>query len=106
MAWRFDFFPVADAEALTYQVTGEVLSVNGETYDFSTLPEGESWLREDIPGSGAWLRSTEVTRWEGTLRLCVVMPFDSAIEPLLPRHVRHPDGVTIEQDGRVPLPTD
>lgn len=101
--WVFDFFPVADAPAVTYEVAGDVLTVNGTAYDFGPLLDGEAILAADIAGSADWLRSTEVTRWDGALRLCVVMPYDSAAS--LPRHVRHPDAVTVEA-GRVPLPTD
>lgn len=105
MTWLMDFFPVADAPAITYEVSGPVLTVNGEVYDFTGIlaNEGDSYPASAIPGSEAWLRSTEVTLWEGKLRACVVMPFDSAAR--LPAHVRHPDPVEVES-GRVPLPTD
>jgi hypothetical protein len=102
--WVFDFFPVADGEPVTYSVAGDVLTVNGEAFDLWPLGEGESLPATAIPGSAVWLRSTEITRWEGALRLCVAMPFDSAVP--WPAHVRHPDAVTVETDGPVPLPTD
>lgn len=101
--WIFDFFPVADGEPMTYEVAGSVLSVNGTAYDFGPLGEGEVLPASAIGGSGAWLRSTEITRWEGALRLCVVMPFPSGAD--LPAHVRHPGPVTVTA-GLVPLPTD
>jgi hypothetical protein len=103
MAWIIDFFPLAGAAPLTYEVTGDVLAVNGEPYDFGFLGEGDSYPAEAVPGGETWLRSTEVTRWQGALRLCVVMPFDP--EAVLPTHVRHPGPVTVEA-GPVPLPTD
>lgn len=101
--WVFDFFPVADAAPIEYSVAGDVLTVNGVAYDFGALGEAEIIPADAITGAADWLRSTEVTRWEGVLRACVVMPYDSTAN--LPHHVRHPGPVTVEA-GRVPLPTD
>lgn len=103
MAWIIDFYPAADAPAVTYEVAGDVLTVNGVAYDFGGLGEAEVIPADAIAGASDWLRSTEVTRWEGALRACVVMPYDSTAN--LPRHVRHPGPVTVEA-GRVTLPTD
>lgn len=102
MPWLIDFFPVAAAPAITYEVSGATITVGGDPHDFGFLTEGESYPSSAIPGAEAWLRS-EVTLWEGKLRCCVVMPFDPAAG--LPPHVRHPGPVLVES-GPVPLPTD
>lgn len=104
MQWRFDFFPEASSSSIVYSVAGEVLTVNGEAYDFGPLDDGDILPAAAIEGAETWLRSTEVTRWEGALRLCVVLPFVDA--PDLPDTVRNPDAVIIRDDGRVPLATD
>ena len=105
MSWLFDFFPVPDAAPLSYELEGDALAVNGTAYDFGPLGEAESIPGSAIPGAASWLRSAEVTRWDGLLRLCVAMPFESAEEHRMPSEMRHPAPVQVE-NGRVPLPTD
>lgn len=104
MSWRFEFFPVADADPITYEVAGGVLTVNGEAFDFGPLADGDILPVSAVGNAESWLRSTEVLRDGGRIRVCVVMPFDSSAT--LPLHVRHPDGIMVDEDGRVPLPTD
>lgn len=100
MSWLIDFAPREGAPLHEIAVDGKVLTVNGDPHDFSFLAEGDSYPASAIPGAATWLRSTEVTLWDGLLRCCVVTP--QAAEDA-PAHIRHPGPVTVAS-GRVPHP--
>lgn len=100
MTWRIDFAPRSGVDPIEYSVDGAILTVDGETYDFTNIliDEGDTLLALDIPNSSVWLQSTEVTLWEGKFRLCVVVSIPEGVS-------LHPDPVEVVS-GRVPLPTD
>lgn len=58
-------------DACDVSVSGDVLTVNGETYDFSPLPEGATLPRAavDCP----WLAS-DVERIDGEIHLTLIQP--------------------------------
>jgi hypothetical protein len=103
MPWLIDLFPIIGADPITYEVDGATLTVNGEPYDFGFLDEGDIYPADAIPGAETWLRSTEVTLWEGKLRACVVLPLPADVP--LAIEARHPGPVEVTS-GPVPLPTD
>lgn len=100
MEWLIDFAPVAGAPLNEISVSDKVITVDGDPHDFSFMEEGDLYPASAIPGASAWLRSTEITLWEGTMRCCVVTP---KAPPDAPVHVRHPGPVTVAS-GRVPHP--
>lgn len=103
--WLIDFAPVAGArlnEIVVDEANPKTLWVNADPHDFSAIlvNEGDSYPASAIPGASAWLRSAEVTLWEGKMRLCAITPKAPADAP---EHIRHPDPVEITV-GRVPHP--
>jgi hypothetical protein len=83
--------PVFDAS-----VSGDVLTVNGQSVDFSPVGEGDTLPREAVPVD--WLRS-DVERINGDLHLTLRLPF---ADPA-PQETRFPDPVSVS-DGPVPHP--
>ena len=89
--------PVRMDEQLTLSRDGDVLYVNGETFDFGALLEGATlpWgavLSDWFPG--------EVERINGELHLTIRLPHG----PNAPESTRFPAPISITKDGQVDLP--
>jgi hypothetical protein len=93
---RLSFSPVRSDERLDLAVDGDVLTVNGEPFDFSALPEGATLPRSAV--AYAWLGS-DVERIDGELYLTMILPHG----PAAPTETLFPATV-IATDGPVPLP--
>lgn len=76
---------------------GDVLTVDGEAYDFSGLPEGATLPRDAVTGD--WLAS-DVERVGGALRMTVILPHGADA----PAATRFPAPVIDPPDGAVILP--
>lgn len=90
--------PVQMDETLSVSKDGDVLTINGEQYDFSTLPEGATINEGSIPSQ--WIVS-DVDRIDGKVVLTLLMPFSG----LPPRHVTFPSPIIDPPDGEIILPT-
>ncbi len=82
---QIDFTPVRTDAALTHVVDGDVLTLNGEAFDFSEVPEGAVLPREAVACS--WLAS-DVTRRQGEICLTLIRPHG----PEADAAERFPDG--------------
>lgn len=58
-------------DTVTYQKAGDVLTVNGEVFDFSKVEEGDVLPKEAIKSE--WF-SGDVTRISGELQLSLILP--------------------------------
>lgn len=93
---HISFSPVRSDEPLDLTVDGDVLTVNGESVDFSPVGEGDTLPREAVPVD--WLRS-DVERINGDLHLTLILPHG----PTAPTETLFPAPALIT-DGPVPLP--
>lgn len=82
---------------LTVSVTGEVLSVNGEDFDLSAIPDGATLPREAVTSD--WLAS-DIERIDGELTLTLRLP----ISANAPQDARFPAPITVTEDGPIALP--
>jgi hypothetical protein len=76
---------------------GDVLTVDGERFDFSGLPDGATLPRDAVQAD--WLAS-DVERVAGVLRLTVILPHGADA----PDATRFPAPVIDPPDGDIALP--
>lgn len=90
--------PMRSDDVLAMARAGDVLTINGEAFDLSGIPEGAS-----LPASAVktpWLTG-EIHRQDGQLVLTVIMPHGA--NP--PRDVAFPEPLLDVPDGPIQLPT-
>lgn len=78
---------------------GDVLTLNGEAFDFGPVPEGATLPAEAIDSE--WIVGP-VSRIDGDLHLTLRLPHG----PNPSRKVAFPEPVTVTQDGPIALPFD
>lgn len=85
------FSPMRRDDRLTLSRQGDVLSINGEAFDFSALPEGALLPREAV--DCAWLASG-VTRQDGVIHLTLILPHGpkASQQSLFPAPADAPEG--------------
>ncbi len=91
--------PVRLDSKLAVSVSGDVLTINGQTFDFSELPGGATLPVEAI-ASEHFVGPVE--RINGALHLTLRLPHGSNPPP----HVAFPELITVTEDGPIKLPTD
>lgn len=89
--------PQRRTDTLTVSRSGDTLTINGETFDFSPLPEGATLPQEAI-GSD-WFAGP-VERVGGVLHVALVLPHGANA----PEQTRFPAPITLTGDGPVALP--
>lgn len=94
---KLTFSPSRMDTPLTLEKQGDVLTINGETFDFSPLPDGHSLPRDAIACD--WLAS-DVTRVDGALQLALILPHG----PQAPQETLFPVPMILATDGPVNLP--
>lgn len=94
---QLSFQPMRLDQALSVTRTGDSLTLNGETFDFTPLQEGDVLPRDAVACS--WLAS-HVTRQDGEIRLTLILPHG----PHAPERTRFPQPVSLTEDGPVSLP--
>lgn len=87
--------PVRMDTVLTASRCGDVLTLNGQAYDFSDLSEGESRPEPDCP----YLMGP-VVRVGGVLRMTLLLPHGA--RP--PQETLFPQSILMAEDGPIPLP--
>lgn len=89
--------PVRRDTQLTLERAGDVLTINGEVFDFSDLPEGATLPETAIDSD--WFAGP-VERTDGALRIHLILPHGvhAPTETLFPRPL------TLTGDGPVALP--
>ncbi len=91
--------PVRLDETLEVSVVGDVLTLNGEPFDFTQLPEGATLPSDAI--NSEWFVGP-VERIGGELQLTLRLPHG----PNPSQAVAFPQPITVTQDGPVLLPFD
>ncbi|MDO8882906.1 hypothetical protein [Pseudotabrizicola sp.] len=89
--------PVRMDVPLTASVVGDVLTLNGEDFDFSPLPEGAVLPRDAVDCE--WLAS-DVTRHAGRLEMTLILPHGANA----PSDTLFPTPLDVEADGVLELP--
>ena len=89
--------PVRLDTPLSLHRSGDVLTINGVTYDFGPLPEGAILPRAAVDCD--WLAS-DVTRTGGQIRLTLILPHGTDA----PAARRAPAPLNLTVDGPVALP--
>lgn len=79
--------------------TGDILTVNGASFDFSNLPDGGEMSAEDVPCD--WIVGS-VRRVSGDLRVTLLLP----VGPTPSAAVAFPDDLIDPPDGPIVMPTD
>lgn len=91
--------PQRREDTLTLVKTGDVLTINGDDFDFTDLPDGETILSGVVPSD---FIVGPVKRVDGELHITIVLPHG----PTPPIYVAFPDPIIDPEDGAIPLPTD
>jgi hypothetical protein len=80
---RIEFSPMLTEGTLALHRAGDVLTVNGTTFDFTSLPEGGRLPRAAVPCP--WL-ADDVRRIDGKVRVVLILPLadDAAVEVRFP----------------------
>jgi len=82
---------------LTLTQLGDTLTINGEPYDFSGIPEGATLPREAVNCPSL---ASDVARQNGELELTLILPHGA--NP--PAETLFPAPVIVTQDGSVAVP--
>jgi len=94
---RITLTPIRRNQTLTLVKTADTLTVNGELFDFSGIPEGATLPQEAI--ACEWLAS-DIERVGGQLHLALILPHGANAPP----ETLFPVPITLETDGPVLLP--
>ena len=84
-------------DTLTLTRSGDVLTINGEAFDFTAIPEGCTLPRDAVACD--WLAGN-VTRSGGVLHLTLILPHGADA----PQATLFPAALTLTGDGPVALP--
>lgn len=91
------FFPMRSNAPLSLVRAGDTLTINGTSFDFSQLEEGET-LPKGAVASG-WL-AADVTRTGGQLQVALILPLGTDASDT----ARFPLPLELTEDGPVSLP--
>ena len=89
--------PIRDDRTLEIYKTGDALTINGENFDFTQLPEGATLPNEAI--GCEWIVS-DVHRVNGQIELTILLPHGADAS----HEARFPQPINMTNDGQVVLP--
>ena len=89
--------PMRHDMPLSLERAGDVLTINGEAYDFTALPEGATLPRDAVACD---VLTSDVERIDGALNLTLRLPHG----PNAPQETRFPAPIIDPPDGPVALP--
>lgn len=89
--------PIRSGRTLEITKTGETLTMNGESFDFSQLADGATLPREAI--NCQWVCG-DVERTNGELIIPILLPHG----PNASEAARFPVPITVTKDGPIALP--
>jgi len=96
---RISFSPQRRDDTLTISRAGDILTINGEAFDFSSLPEGGTIPAGEVPCE--WIVGS-VHRIDGVLHLTLLLPHGPNPSPA----VAFPEPIVLTVDGPVSVPHD
>jgi len=94
---KINLSPQRRDEQLFITKTGDILTINGDTYDFNQLPDGATLPKDAVDCK--WLVS-DVERVDGELVLTLILPHG----PNAPESTRFPEPIIDPADGEIRLP--
>jgi len=94
---KINLSPQRRDDTLAVRKEGDILTINGEVFDFTTLPDGATIQGNDVPTQ--WIVGT-IERHDGELELTLLLPHG----PDAPREVTFPEPIVMGSDGWVALP--
>lgn len=94
---RLEFVPVVTGGTLSLERSGDILTINGEAFDFGPLPAGGLLPRASI--ACAWIAGDVTRTGAGELIVPLVLPIDGGSSEAR----RFPAAMTIEADGPIEL---
>lgn len=95
---RITLSPVRMDVQLAASLTGDVLTLNGEAFDFSPIPEGAVLDMEAV--NSMWIAGP-VSRVDGELHLTLRLPYGAVPVDV----ATFPEVLVVTSDGPIPLPT-
>lgn len=95
---RITFSPQRRDDKLIVSKDGDKLTINGDVYDFSVIPDGAMLPAEAIPGE---FIVGPVIRINGEIEITLLLPHG----PNPPQSVAFPKDIVIIQDGDIPIPS-
>ncbi|GGB00792.1 hypothetical protein GCM10011491_31230 [Brucella endophytica] len=96
---RISLSPQYRADTLTVVRSGDVLTISGEPYDFSSLPDGATIPAGTIPCK---FIVGPVERIDGEINLTLLLPHGASPS----QAVAYPEPITVTADGPVAIPHD
>lgn len=96
---KITLLPVSRDESLTVYKVGDTLTINGEAFDFSVIPEGAT-----LPGTAInspWIFG-DISRVDGQLSLMIFLPHGANAT----EEQRFPAAIIDPPDGELNLPKD
>ena len=94
---KISFSPVRRDDTLALSKSGDVLTINGEAFDFTDVPDGATLPREAVTCD--WLAS-DVDRLDGQIQLTMILPHGSDA----PHETRFPQPIIVGDDGPISIP--
>lgn len=91
------FSPQRRDDTLSVSKNGDILTINGDSFDFSTLPEGATIAAENSPSP--WITGP-IERIDGKLQLTLLLPHG----PSPSNAVAFPEPLIDPEDGPLELP--
>lgn len=95
--FKIKLSPQVRSDVLTISKSGEALSINGESFDFTDLPEGATLPKEAVGCD--WIIS-DVSRKNGDIELIILLPITADATDA----AKFPEDLNITDDGAVVLP--
>ena len=89
--------PQRSDKRLTLEKQNQTLIINGESFDFSELPEGATLPRDAIVSD---VITSDVERIDGEIHLTVLLPHGANA----PEETRFPEPISATEDGIIALP--
>ena len=94
---KISLSPQRRDDELTLSKSGDVLTINGEPFDFSTLPDGATIPIGNVPCP--WIIGP-IHRVNGQLGLTLILPHG----PNPPNFIAFPEPIIDPPDGNIALP--
>ncbi|WP_372610191.1 hypothetical protein [Aquicoccus sp.] len=94
---KISFSPMRRDDTLTLSRSGDTLTINGETFDLSGIPEGATLPQDAVTCD--WLAS-DVERIDGDLHITLILPHGATA----PQEALFPEPLTVARDGPIELP--
>jgi len=95
---QLTFSPMRREEQLTLSRVGDVLTINGEAFDFSGVPAGATLPRDAIACD--WIAGDVERDGTGALTVPLILPHGANA----PEETRFPIPITVTADGAIALP--